>query len=70
MIPILGARNRKVMFMDPAHPTAAGHQVIAAELVKTITTLPAYENACNSPAMQMNSAQAVSPAQATPISSR
>lgn len=71
MIPILGARDRKVMFMDPAHPTAAGHEIIADELVKTISTLPAYENACSTPATQVNSARAVSPAPATaPVSSR
>jgi phospholipase/lecithinase/hemolysin len=71
MIPIISVRDQKAMFMDPAHPTAAGHQIIAGELVKTISTLPAYTTACTNPQSQLNSAKAESPAQTTtPVSSR
>jgi lysophospholipase L1-like esterase len=71
MIPIISARDQKAMFMDPAHPTAAGHQIIADELVKTIATLPAYESACRTAQTPVSSAQAVSPAQAAaPVSAR
>jgi lysophospholipase L1-like esterase len=71
MIPIISTKDQNAMFMDPAHPTVAGHQIIAGELVKTISTLPAYESACSTPQAQVNSAQAMSPAQAaTPVSSR
>jgi lysophospholipase L1-like esterase len=71
MIPIISTRDQNAMFMDPAHPTVAGHQIIAGELIKTISTLPAYTAACSNPQAQMNSARAVSPAQVTaPVSSR
>jgi lysophospholipase L1-like esterase len=71
MIPIISTKDQKAMFMDPAHPTVAGHQIIANELVKTVETLPAYNAACENPAAQVNSAQSVSPRQAAaPISSR
>jgi lysophospholipase L1-like esterase len=71
MIPIISTRDQKAMFMDPAHPTALGHEIIAGELVKTISTLPVYESACSTGQTPVNSAQAVSPAQtAAPVSSR
>ena len=71
MIPIISTKDQKAMFMDPAHPTVAGHKIIADELVKTVSTLPAYTNACVNPATQVNSAKAMSPVQgSTSVSSR
>ena len=71
MIPIISTQDQKAMFMDPAHPTVAGHRIIANELIKTISTLPAYSAACASPAVQVNSAQAMSPSQPrTAVSTR
>lgn len=71
MIPIISPLDQNAMFMDPAHPTVAGHTIIANELVKTVTTLPAYNAACSNPPAQVNSAQALSPAhKAAPVSSR
>jgi lysophospholipase L1-like esterase len=69
MIPIISTRDQKAMFMDPAHPTVAGHQIIADELVKTVSALPAYSTACANPQAQVNSAKAESPTVA-PVSSR
>ena len=46
MIPIVSARDQSRMFMDPAHPTAEGHQIIAGELVKTVENLSSYTSAC------------------------
>ena len=46
MIPVLGVKDQSAMFMDEAHPTAAGHQVIANELIKTVESLPSYTSAC------------------------
>src|SRR5579872_228507 len=37
-------------YMDPVHPTASGHQVIAGQLYGLIQGLPAYGQACASPA--------------------
>jgi lysophospholipase L1-like esterase len=71
MIPIISTKDQNAMFMDPAHPTVAGHQIIAGELVKTVENLPAYEAACSTPQAQANSANAASSAQAvTPVSAR
>jgi lysophospholipase L1-like esterase len=71
MTPIISTKDQSAMFMDPAHPTVAGHQIIAGELIKTVETLPAYTTACSNPQAQVNSAKAVSPARvSTPVSSR
>jgi phospholipase/lecithinase/hemolysin len=71
MIPIISTKDQAAMFMDPAHPTVAGHQIIADELVRTVETLPEYNAACSNAATQVNSAQAVSPAQTSaPLSTR
>jgi lysophospholipase L1-like esterase len=71
MIPIISKQDQAAMFMDPAHPTVAGHTIIANELLKTVEALPNYEAACSNPATQVNAAQAVTPAQAqSAVSSR
>jgi lysophospholipase L1-like esterase len=46
MIPVISGKNQAEMFMDPAHPTAAGHQVIAGQLLQTIHNLAPYQAAC------------------------
>lgn len=46
MINVMRTRDQKAMFMDPAHPTAAGHQVIAQQLANLVHGIPSYEGAC------------------------
>lgn len=46
MIPVVSTKDQQAMFMDPAHPTAEGHEVIASQLLQLVHTLPAYGNAC------------------------
>jgi len=46
MIPIISSKNQDAMFMDPAHPTVAGHQVIAGQLLQLVQSLPPYQAAC------------------------
>ena len=46
MIEVLRNKDQNAMYMDPAHPTVAGHKVIAEELYKTIRQLPVYNEAC------------------------
>jgi phospholipase/lecithinase/hemolysin len=72
MLPVMSTKNQSAMFMDPAHPTAAGHQVIAGELMKVVQNLPSYTSACaGAPAVEVKSAQSVSPARTSaPVSSR
>lgn len=38
--------DRKPLFMDHVHPTAAGHAFIGAALTQMVRTTPAYEAAC------------------------
>ncbi len=69
MIPIISTKDQSAMFMDPAHPTVAGHEIIANELVKTVETLPAFSSACGTP--QSAAANTAAPAQsAAPVTSR
>jgi lysophospholipase L1-like esterase len=69
MIPIISAKNESAMFMDSVHPTAAGHRIIAGELIKAIENLPAYTTACEAvPAVSVKSAQAVPLQPAAPVS--
>lgn len=67
MIEVLRDRNQSAMYMDPAHPTVAGHQVIAEELYKTIRQLPVYSEACQVPGVSVanSSISAASPASVT-----
>lgn len=65
MIPVTGPKDQSAMFMDVAHPTVAGHQIIAEELMKTVESLPSYTSACAAaPAIDMKSAQTLPPAKA------
>jgi len=62
MIPVISSKDQAAMFMDPAHPTAAGHQVIAGQLLQLINNLPSYQAACNGtnpPAAKVQSTLAV-----------
>ena len=46
MIPVMSPLNQSAMFMDQVHPTVAGNEVIADELLKTVETLPNYNAVC------------------------
>ena len=71
MIPVMGAKNQSAMFMDTVHPTAAGHEIIADELAKTVESLPNYNAACGATSVaDGKSAGAVAPAPAAPLASR
>jgi lysophospholipase L1-like esterase len=71
MIPVLSTKDQAAMFMDPAHPTAAGHQVIASELIKTVESLPSYTAACGGTSPVLKSTQAMPPSPASaPVVSR
>ncbi|HZQ25939.1 MAG TPA: SGNH/GDSL hydrolase family protein [Terriglobales bacterium] len=54
MIPVISTKDQSKMFMDPAHPTVAGHQIIANELLKAIRTLPVYQQDCEGTAPAVN----------------
>jgi hypothetical protein len=60
MIEVMRDKDQNAMYMDPAHPTVAGHKIIAEELYKVIRQLPVYNEACQAPAV--NVANSVSPA--------
>jgi lysophospholipase L1-like esterase len=51
MIPVVSTKDQGAMFMDPSHPTVAGHEVIADELLKTVEGLPNYSAACGGNAL-------------------
>ena len=46
MIDIMRTKDQNAVYMDIAHPTKLGHQLIADQLEKTIRTLPSYSAAC------------------------
>ena len=54
MIPIVREKDQVAMFMDPAHPTNIGHQVIAEQLLKSLQALPAFTAACQGTAPAVN----------------
>jgi len=64
MIPVISSKNQAEMFMDPAHPTAAGHQVIAGQLLQEIHNLAPYQAACGEteqPPAKVQSTSTVTP---------
>jgi lysophospholipase L1-like esterase len=62
MIEVLRHQDQNAMYMDPAHPTAAGHKIIAEELYKLIRQTSAYTEACQLPAVSVaNSAAPIAP---------
>jgi hypothetical protein len=67
MIEVMRDKDQSAMYMDPAHPTVAGHKVIAEELYKIIRQLPVYNQACQVPGVSVanSSAPAAAPANVT-----
>jgi hypothetical protein len=66
MIEVMRDKDQNVMYMDPAHPTVAGHKVIAEELYKIIRLLPVYNEACQVPGVNVaNSAPVTTPSNVT-----
>jgi lysophospholipase L1-like esterase len=53
MIDVLRNTDQNSMYMDPAHPTIAGHKLIAQQLYGIIHALPAYAQACQGPAVSV-----------------
>jgi lysophospholipase L1-like esterase len=47
MIEVLRHQDQNAMYMDPAHPTLAGHKIIAEQLYNVIRQTPAYSEACS-----------------------
>jgi hypothetical protein len=46
MIDIMRTKDQNAVYMDIAHPTKLGHEIIADQLERTILTLPVYSAAC------------------------
>jgi lysophospholipase L1-like esterase len=46
MIDVLHANAPADFYMDPVHPTAAGHKIIADQLYQVVRGLPVYQAAC------------------------
>ena len=46
MIPIASSKNQDDVFLDPVHPSVAGHELIAEQLLQTVQALPPYQAAC------------------------
>ena len=46
MVDVLKTNAPANFYMDPVHPTAAGHEIIADQLYKVVRTLPTYAAAC------------------------
>jgi lysophospholipase L1-like esterase len=57
MVDVLSKNAPADFYMDPVHPTAVGHKVIAEQLYNVIRSLPAYTSACQQSA-SVNSAVA------------
>jgi lysophospholipase L1-like esterase len=53
MIEVLERKPVADFYMDPVHPTAAGHRVIADQLYNVIRGLPVYTAACQPPAVNV-----------------
>ena len=70
LIPVFGGKDQAGLFMDKVHPTAAGNEIIASELYRTVETLPNYNAVCGGTALaEGKSAQPMTPA-AAPVASR
>jgi lysophospholipase L1-like esterase len=63
MIDVLRHEDQNKMYMDPAHPTLAGHKIIAEQLYQVIRQLPTYNEACQAPAVSV--ANSATPAAST-----
>jgi hypothetical protein len=53
MIEVLRHQDQSAMYMDPAHPTVAGHKIIADQLYRVIRQTPVYNEACQAPAVSV-----------------
>jgi lysophospholipase L1-like esterase len=53
MVDVLSSNAPANFYMDPVHPTAVGHQVIADQLYNVIRGLPVYSAACQPPAVSV-----------------
>jgi lysophospholipase L1-like esterase len=60
MVDVLKTNAPANFFMDPVHPTAVGHRIIADQLYNVIRGLPAYTAACQQ--QSVNVANSVAPA--------
>ena len=62
MVDVLQTNAPPNFYMDPVHPTAVGHKLIADQLYNVIRTLPVYQAACQQTAVNVaNSAPGSSP---------
>ena len=53
MVDVLSTNAPANFYMDPVHPTAVGHQMIADQLYKVVRGLPAYTAACQQQAVNL-----------------
>jgi len=53
MIDVLQTNAPPNFYMDPVHPTAVGHKIIAEQLYNVIRTLPVYQAACQQSAVNV-----------------
>jgi lysophospholipase L1-like esterase len=53
MVELLQTNPTANFYMDPVHPTAAGHRIIAEQLYNLIRGLPAYTAACQQSAVNV-----------------
>ncbi len=53
MIDVMRDKDQNTMYMDPAHPTVAGHRIIAQQLYDVIHGLAAYTQACQAAAVNV-----------------
>jgi lysophospholipase L1-like esterase len=64
MVDVMRDKDQNAMYMDPAHPTIAGHRVIAQQLYQVIQHLPLYTQACQSAAVNVAASQRIGSAAA------
>ena len=53
MVDVLKDNAPADFYMDPVHPTAVGHKIIAEQLYNVIRTLPVYQTACQPSAVNV-----------------
>jgi lysophospholipase L1-like esterase len=63
MVEVFRHENQNAIYMDPAHPTASGHKIIAEQLYNVIRQTPAYIEACS--ATGVNVANSTAPSAST-----
>jgi hypothetical protein len=56
--------------MDQVHPTAAGNEIIAIELYKTVETLPNYNAVCSGNSLADVKTSQPAPSAAAPMATR